>query len=524
MAQKGESMIPPGYTLVRPISEGAFGRVLEIKESSTGKSYALKLIPRLTEADQKRAEREVSLLERFRHARIVGLHKSVVMETYHGIVMDLGKRNLKDLMIEYESRKKLIPLEVAVQICIDIAEGLCVMHNHQTHPMAHGDLKPENVLLTEDNRAMLCDLGAADSSGINTSHSAKEIGTFEYNSPERLDDKDQKGTPASDVWSLGVIVHRMVTGRPLFGDESLPRMVRAIMDFDESKISTSIPTAIRGVLVRILEPNPDCRATSTQLFKGRLLERILGVETPLSKMKDGQIRDLEKRLAELTEDYESLRATYTDEYSFHLDKVQLKKITGLPLLLVLPCNSYKIEDRTFTRLRLENKEDALTPDVECMLFIAEPITRGIVSISITLNSLTTLEDQPTFAISLSSTGIFMQSLVDPLSPLAMVGFESEKGELRAGSPSEEDEGTNEPCHQPLKAGDVVVMEVNMETNPRTVQFFVNGKAGKCYASGLTESMSVTLMAFGEGTSFRLNSMMHLTTPTPFAPGMKAVQC
>ncbi|KAK2949795.1 putative Cyclin-dependent kinase 2 [Blattamonas nauphoetae] len=295
MAQKGESMIPPGCTLVRPISEGAFGRVLEIKESSTGKSYALKLIPRLTEADQKRAEREVSLLERFRHARIVGLHKSVVMETYHGIVMDLGKRNLKDLMIEYESRKKLIPLEVAVLISIDIAEGLCVMHNHPTHPMAHGDLKPENVLLTEDNRAMLCDLGAADASGVNVTRSASSMGTFEYNSPERFDDDKTKGTPASDIWSLGVMLCRMITGQALFSGNSTWKLMKAIMDFNESQLPSSIPKDIRTVLVKMLDHNPASRLTSTQLFTGRQLERILGPETPLSKMKDLLIQSASRK-------------------------------------------------------------------------------------------------------------------------------------------------------------------------------------------------------------------------------------
>ncbi|KAK2947614.1 putative Cyclin-dependent kinase 2 [Blattamonas nauphoetae] len=322
MAQKGESMIPTGYTLVRPINEGAFGRVLEIKELSTGQSYALKLIPRLTEADQKRAEREASLLERFRHARIVGLHESVVMETYHGIVMDLGVRNLKDLMTDFESRNELIPLEVAVMICIDIAEGLSVMHNHPTNAMAHGDLKPENVLLSEDNRAMLCDLGAADASGVNATRSASEMGTYEYNSPERLDDEKTKGTPASDIWSLGVMLHRMVTGKPLFGGGSLSKIVQAIMDFDESKLPTSIPEDIRAVLVKMLEPNPASRVTATQLFNGRQLERMLGPETPLTKMKDLLIQSAssqsgtvapeapvvdEKALAELKQKNEALQ-------------------------------------------------------------------------------------------------------------------------------------------------------------------------------------------------------------------------
>ncbi|KAK2946479.1 putative serine/threonine protein kinase [Blattamonas nauphoetae] len=294
MSQKGESIIPPGYTLVRPISEGTFGRVLEIQESSTGKSYALKLIPRLTEADEKRGEREVSLLERFRHARIVGLHKSVVMGTYHGIVMDLGARNLKDLIMNFESRNELIPLEISVLICIDIAEGLCVMHNHPKHSMCHGDLKPENVLLTENNRAMLCDLGAADSSGVSATHSISEVGTYEYYSPERCEDDSQRGTPACDIWSLGVMLFRMVTGEALFKGKSPFHLMRDVTTFSESKIPSTIPIQIRTVLEKMLDTNPASRLTATQLFTGRQLERMLGPETPLSKMKDLQIRTTSK--------------------------------------------------------------------------------------------------------------------------------------------------------------------------------------------------------------------------------------
>ncbi|KAK2953047.1 putative Actin A [Blattamonas nauphoetae] len=522
MAQKGESMIPPGYTLVRPISEGAFGRVLEIKESSTGKSYALKLIPRLTEADQKRAEREVSLLERFRHPRIVGLHESVVMDTYHGIVMDLGVRNLKDLMTDFESRNELIPLEVAVMICIDIAEGLSVMHNHPTHAMCHGDLKPENVLLTEDNRAMLCDLGAADPSGVNTSHSAKEIGTFEYNSPERLDDTDQQGTPASDIWSLGVILHRMVTGKTLFGGGSLTKMIKAISEFDESKISTSHPPAVRGVLVRLLDPNPDSRATSTQLFKGRQLEKILGPETPLSKMKDRQLQNVEKEvsilgaeLSTLKTECKSLQETKADYYSL-LDSLNLEKIAGLPPLIIHPRGGYQIQDQTLTRVKVEGENDN---DFVGRIGIAEPISRGIVSISITLH---TLQDQHNFVIFLTPSAGPLSSLDTFMKSDYFISLISSNGQLQMLSPWTGGDVRYEQCHQPLKASDTVVIEVNMETNPHTVQFFVNGNIGKFSLSHVPDSMCVMISTFGVGTSFRLNGVTRLTTPTPIDPEEKVI--
>ncbi|KAK2950844.1 putative Cyclin-dependent kinase 2 [Blattamonas nauphoetae] len=518
MTQKGESMIPPGYTLVRPISEGAFGRVLEIKELSTGQSYALKLIPRLTEADEKRAEREVSLLKRFSNPRIVGLHESVVMETYHGIVMDLGVRNLKDLMTDFESRNELIPLEVTVQICIDIAEGLCVMHNHPTHPMAHGDLKPENVLLTEDNRAMLCDLGAADASGVNMSHSAKEVGTFEYNSPERLDDTDQRGTPASDIWSLGVMLHRMVTGQSLFGGGSLTKMVRAISEFDESKISKTIPDDIRRVLVRILDPIPDSRATSPQLFRGRQFDKMLGPETPRSKMQYNQIQNLEKKLAELAKENKSLQE-HNPKLDDFIENLISAQIVELPPLIIYPLHGYQVKDQTFTRFRHTHEPDEDDSEIGGLVALTEPITSGIISVSV---SLRTIKKDAALLIQLAPATGPLTSLGDIITCETCFGFASSNGRLIVDSKSTDDKSRRKPCHQPLKEGDDVVIEVNMDSNPRTVQFFVNGKAGKSYGSDFPESMRVMIWTYGLGISFRLNSITCLTTPTPIAPEMKAV--
>ncbi|KAK2956352.1 hypothetical protein BLNAU_8719 [Blattamonas nauphoetae] len=230
------------------------------------------------------------------------------------------------------------------------------------------------------------------------------------------------------------------------------------------------------------------------------------LQQTIQQMKDGQIQSLEKKVAELTVECVSHRQTNSEEYSFMIGKFHLEKIAGFPLVLVPPSNCYKIEDRTVTRVRNENEGDPIAASPEGALIIVEPITRGIVSISITLNSLVTIGTLPAFIISLVSSGMFFPSPVVQLPTDCCTGLESLNGELIASSPAEGSEENNKQCHKPLKAGDVVVMEVNMESTPRTVQFFVNGKAGKCYASELPESLSVMLMAFGEGTSFRLNSI------------------
>ncbi|KAK2963504.1 putative serine/threonine protein kinase [Blattamonas nauphoetae] len=300
METTDESFIPVNYELVRPISEGAFGRVLHIRHQKTKKDFALKILPTITEIDMRRARREVEMMKRFSHPRIVGFHNSIETETWHGIIMELGTRNLKDLICEYEKRGERIPLDVVVLICNDIVEGLKFMHTHPSGPTAHGDLKPENVLLSVDNRAILCDLGAADEEGVMMSHSAQEIGTYEYNSPERLDDDKMRGTPQSDMWSVGVILHRMVTGHRLFEGTTLPKMIREIASFTGTKVASTIPVEIRDVLIRLLDPDPSLRIQSSQLVDGCLFERMLGPATPLSRMRGTIIQRQAKRIDDLT--------------------------------------------------------------------------------------------------------------------------------------------------------------------------------------------------------------------------------
>ncbi|KAK2947619.1 hypothetical protein BLNAU_17452 [Blattamonas nauphoetae] len=290
------------------------------------------------------------------------------------------------------------------------------------------------------------------------------------------------------------------------------------MDFDESKLSTSIPSAIRSVLGRLLDPNPDCRATSTQLFKGRLLERMLGPETSLSKLKDGQIQCLENKLAKLTEENDSLQKTKQD-YKVLLRSHRSFNFDHLPFLNIIPIKAFKIRKQTFTLSRPEHNHFG---SVYGRVIIAEPITRGIVSVSITLHTLTTSEHGEPFCLFLSPTAGPFSLVGDILTFKFTIYWTSSKGHLEIDLTSTGEGRIDAPCHEPLREGDTVVVEVNMESNPRTVQFFVNGKAGKCYVAGIPESMHVIMVAEGVGTSFRLNGVTLLTTPTPFAPQMKCI--
>ncbi|KAK2942063.1 hypothetical protein BLNAU_9989 [Blattamonas nauphoetae] len=101
------------------------------------------------------------------------------------------------------------------------------------------------------------------------------------------------------------------------------------------------------------------------------------------------------------------------------------------------------------------------------------------------------------------TGIVRIGVLDTTSPIPEVG-----------------ESIGTFCHSKLKEGDCVRMEVEMDSNPRTLQFFVNGESGRCFVSGLPRSVRIGFSVFGQGTSFRIDRIAEQQRPTPIAPDMR----
>ncbi|KAK2947538.1 putative Myosin light chain kinase, smooth muscle [Blattamonas nauphoetae] len=332
----------------KKISSGAFGQVLKVTHERSGVKYAVKVLPMLKEGDKERVSREVEMLTRFAHARIVHLHESIDMGGHHAIVMELGTRN--------------------------ICEGLLWMHTHPSGSTAHGDLKPENVLLRENNRAFLCDLGGSAAFEQHMTQTTGEFGTFEYNSPERVMDSKGTGTAASDVWSLGVVAYRMVTGRGLFEGLTLPQLFRSLSHFSESNIPPSIPASNLGL-----------RVTTSALLEGGLLEGMLGSSTDLSRMKSIQLATLVNEIKESLNDAEVEERTM--ELSIEKEKLLLET-QGLERRFRMLQKSL---ERTRSRIvELEKEED----HERCQQLLATPPSP--ISISSEDNVLSTKHEMPAF--------------------------------------------------------------------------------------------------------------------------------
>ncbi|KAK2959597.1 hypothetical protein BLNAU_5375 [Blattamonas nauphoetae] len=209
--------------------------------------------------------KQIEFLSKFNHQRIGKFEESIDMGDYQAIVRKLRQKSLGQLIAKYVKKQESIPAPLAMVILIDIAEGL------------------------QDTRAFLTDIQGPELVDPEGTASKEQAQKMAYRSPELFTGEEENASPASDVWALGVIAYRLLVGTELFGSLDLSRMTKEISKFNESKIPDTIPEDLRNGLVKMLDPDPSNRPTTTQLFKEKLLERMLGPETPLTQLKDMQL-------------------------------------------------------------------------------------------------------------------------------------------------------------------------------------------------------------------------------------------
>ena len=148
------------------------------------------------------------------------------------------------------------------EVTRQIAQGMSAAHDAG---VVHGDLKPENVFLTNEGTIKILDFGLAcrrcridvqDDTVSFTSPEGDRIGgTPGYMSPEQAE--GEAATRSSDLFSLGLILYEMITGRAAFAEPSLLRLLRAVRKVEPERLAGEVDGAFRPLLQRMLERSPD---------------------------------------------------------------------------------------------------------------------------------------------------------------------------------------------------------------------------------------------------------------------------
>ncbi len=280
------------YRLTRPLGEGGMGIVYAAEQDEPRRTVALKLIrpDRMSQAAQRRFQREAQALGRLQHAGIAQIFEAGLAHTEYGerpyFAMELVEG---ESITSYAAGRQLTVtqrLELLAEVCD------AVQHAHEQQ-IVHRDLKPANVLVDARGRVKILDFGVARALDVNPTGTTLQtdlgqlIGTLPYMSPEQVRGDATAVDRRSDVYSLGVLAYELLSARlplPVRG-KPLIEAARIIRD-DEPATLSSLDSNLRGdvelIVAKCLAKEPD-RRYQTAADLGLDLRRHLRGERPIAR-------------------------------------------------------------------------------------------------------------------------------------------------------------------------------------------------------------------------------------------------
>ena len=266
------------YEIIEELGKGGMGRVYRVEDKKLEQEVALKLIKPEIAKDKKTIERfrnELKLARNIRHKNVCGMFDLGEIEGAHFITMEYVRGEDLGSLIR---RIGQLPIGKSISIANQICEGLTEAHRLG---VVHRDLKSNNIMIDKEGNVRIMDFGIArslETKGI--TGAGIMIGTPEYMSPEQVEGKevDQR----SDIYSLGVILFEMVTGKvPFEGDTpfTIGMKHKGEMPQNPKELNTQISDDLNFVIMKCLEKDKAKRYQSSGEVRSELARIDKGMPT-----------------------------------------------------------------------------------------------------------------------------------------------------------------------------------------------------------------------------------------------------
>src|SRR5829696_259696 len=285
------------YELIAPIGSGGMASVWRARDLRLGRQVAVKLLrPEYAEDDEfvRRFEVEARHAASLAHPNVASVYDTDVEGDQRFIVMELvDGPTVGDVIAE---RGRIEPL-VAVGIAAAAARALAAAHRRG---LIHRDVKPANLLLGRDGRVRLADFGIARAlTASRVTMPGTVLGSIPYLSPEQARGDD--ATAGGDIFSLGVVLFEMLTGRLPWEADTPAAMATMRLNVPAplpSAVASRLPPGLDAIVSRALEVDPEKRYPSARVFadalegwnrrrRGATRESIVSATTALAAQVGG---------------------------------------------------------------------------------------------------------------------------------------------------------------------------------------------------------------------------------------------
>ena len=279
------------YEIIETVGQGGMGVVYRAHDIALGRIVALKVLKDDLRSSRQicaRFQREAEAFASLNHANIVHIYAVGSVGRIPFLSMEFIEGHPLSTIMK---RRKRLPWKRALHIAHQIAEALACAH--EAH-IIHRDIKPGNILIDKDDRAYVTDFGIAKVLTAETQLTidGSRLGTPQYMSPERCMNKEI--TTSSDVYSLGVLMFQMISGRLPYEASTPVELIRRIVADTPQRLSEyidGVPGDVERLVAYAIEKKPRDRPESAQEL-AELIQRVLEGK-PLQEDESGLAGSLE---------------------------------------------------------------------------------------------------------------------------------------------------------------------------------------------------------------------------------------